>query len=167
MLANLHELAFIWDPSFLRNDPEGNSQRFVTGCNTLIHQLSTLMVVGSNWEEGIICESLHLAMLLFACRGATNGHAIKRMLKLNAQNLRLILERDEVVQAWTAIPGALVWCLFVGSTEEDCLDTPWFIAQLMQVTTGYTMLRWEHLKHSALVFTWLIQCSRAKAILER
>jgi hypothetical protein len=167
MLAGFHDLAVVWDSTFKRGDPEDNSFRFVSGCNTLIYQLSAITRTKSDIKKEFIFESLYLAMLLYACRGASNGQAIKKLLKLTPQNLRYILDRADIAHAWSELPGALIWCLFVGSTEEKSLDTPWFIAQLMQITTGYNIVKWEYVKHTALVFTWLIQCSREKAILER
>jgi hypothetical protein len=167
MLFSFHELAVMWDSSFVRDNLDGDSHRFVTSCNTLVHQLATIGRVGGHKKKGFIFESLYSAMLMYACRGATNGQAIKGLLKLNPQNLRSTLERDDIAHAWSMLPGALLWCLFVGSTEEASSDTPWFIVQLMQIATGYNIIKWKHVQHVALVFTWLIQCSRVKTILER
>ncbi|KFZ19125.1 hypothetical protein V501_00807 [Pseudogymnoascus sp. VKM F-4519 (FW-2642)] len=166
----LGNLANVFDASFRRQDPTHNADAFTSGCNLALQEISIAQGLSKKQIEGYdaVYECLGKATLMYCCRGSVNGPSILLLQGLNAQTLRQRLETTNLLGYWFPYPGALIWCLLVGSTDHAThADQLWFVSQLLRVLIGLSMDFWEELDYSLPVFAWLVNCSQRRALLER
>lgn len=171
VLDEIYATAIIWDTGFTRANDTSNELRFKKGCAILFARMS--MLDNSYHSEASatvndhLYESCRLATLLYCSRGLELSLlpiARKELVIL----LRDSLEKTNLVGYWNGLPGALIWCLLVGSTEDSSNHYySWFISQLLRTLMGIPADYWDELRHTLEVFSWLVKCSLRKSVIER
>jgi hypothetical protein len=100
--------------------------------------------------------SCHLSVLLYH----TQPSAASRT--AHAHTLKDYLSLSDTSALWLPFPGALLWCLVVGtqcSTGDDALYS-WFAAQLMRFWVPLSLHRWEGLERALGWFGRLLKRRR-------
>jgi hypothetical protein len=101
-------------------------------------------------EHDHVLASLLLAMLLNSSSLDSNS-TLKCI-----ERLKNHLNETSIQSFWHPFPGALIFCLIVGmATSKNTLYRPWFVANLMRVTTGLAFENWEGLKQCLYCFSEL------------
>ncbi|KAH8807893.1 hypothetical protein F5884DRAFT_348749 [Xylogone sp. PMI_703] len=94
-----------------------------------------------------ILFSLRLAILLYY--GISDRFVAHRLV----EQLKTHLNESFIESFWSPFPGALLFCLVIGlRTSKNTRYRPWFMANLIRVTTGLAFETWEGLKECLFRF---------------
>jgi hypothetical protein len=113
-------------------------------------------------------EAFRLACLLYSSHGAETEDIRSAQRRNRVQQLHKCLTNSEISTYWTGIPGALIWCLAVGTKESwESEEYSWFQACLTPMLLMLAMERWKQLERSLNIFAWLFKCARTGTVLAR
>ena len=167
LLDNIIGTALAFDRNFIRNRNKHNATAFSSGCNVLLQETALMQSVFEK-KYDMYFEATAMATMMYCCRGASNGKTVMLLKGWTAHKLRMILEDTDVEGYWPLYPGALIWCLLIGSTEIGVAgDRSWFRSQLLRAMFGLSMGYWRYLRENLHVLTWIVRCGQEEAVVER
>ncbi|KAI9734355.1 MAG: hypothetical protein M1834_002461 [Cirrosporium novae-zelandiae] len=152
------------------DDEQTRGTYFATSCHHLYTSLVSITVeddptpaaTQTPWTPlrfGI--EACRLTGLIFAARGIQSScpHSTPTPLPFHPiRTLQSHLKNSKITSFWGLYPGAVLWCLLVGSSEEEpSFARDWFRVQVTR-TLMAGGIWWSHTRRSLEVFVWLVRC---------
>jgi hypothetical protein len=152
-------LSILKDTFWLANDELTTGSTFISSNSEISTYLSLHYPTPPSTiaPQDYIHRSCHLAVLLYHSLHPYTDDKINQL-----HNLKDCLLLSDMNGLWLPFPGALLWCLLVGS---DCATGhgvlySWFATQLMSLWVPSSMHRWEGLQTALEWFGRLLKRRR-------
>jgi hypothetical protein len=92
---------------------------------------------------GHITECCRLATLIYSSKADGSDTSLEHL-----QALKIGLQKTELGEDWLRFPGALLWCLIVGTcwAKSNKPLYSWFVSQLLRFWAPICLHRWDGLQ---------------------